>query len=168
MEPQDVASATTQDERILAALAHASIILPFWGLIGSIVIWATQREESAFVGFQALQGVAYQMILVLGAFVGGACYACSFFGLFLLMPVGILAAEGMADPFAAGGLVAVLVTFATTFFPFCIMSLFVLIGFAFVLYGLYGAVRVLQGHHFRYAVVGRRLEEYLNREDSIV
>lgn len=168
MEPQNASSATTQDERILAALAHASVILPFWGLIGSIVIWATQREKSSFVGFQSLQGVAYQMILVLGAFAGGACYACSFFGLFLLMPVGILAAEGMGDPNTAGGLIAVLVTFATTFFPFCIMGLFILIGFAFVLYGLYGAVRVLQGHHFRYAVVGRRLEEYLNREEPVV
>jgi uncharacterized Tic20 family protein len=166
MERQDVSSATTQDERILAALSHASVILPFWGLIGSIVIWATQREKSSFVGFQALQGVAYQIILVLGAFVGGACYACSFFGLFLLTPVGILAAEEMGDPNTIGGLVAVMVTFATTFFPFCIMSLFILIGLAFVLYGLYGAVRVLQGHHFRYAVVGRRLEEYLNREES--
>ena len=168
MEPQDFSSATTQDERILAALAHASVILPFWGLIGSIVIWATQREKSSFVGFQALQGVAYQMILVLGAFVGGACYMCSFLGLFLLMPVGILAAEGMADPNAAGGLIAALVTFTTTFFPFCIMGLFVLIGFAFVLYGLYGAVRVLQGQHFRYAVIGRRLEEYLSREEPVV
>lgn len=167
MEPQTISSATTQDERILAALAHASVILPFWGLIGSIVIWATQRERSSFVGFQALQGVAYQMILVLGGFAGGACYACSFFGLFLLTPVGVLAAEGMADPNTTGGLVAVLIALATTFFPFCILGLFVLIGFAFVLYGLYGAVRVLQGHHFRYAVVGRRLEEYLNREESV-
>jgi uncharacterized Tic20 family protein len=163
MEPQDVSSAMTQDERILAALAHASVILPFWGLIGSIVIWATQREKSSFVGFQALQGVAYQMILVLGGFVGGVCYACSFFGLFLLTPVGFLAAEGMADPNAAGGLIAVL----ATFFPFCIMGFFALIGFAFVLYGLYGAVRVLQGHHFRYTVIGRRLEEYLNRQESV-
>jgi hypothetical protein len=104
------------------------------------------------------------MILVLGGFVGGACYACSFFGLFLLTPVGFLAAEGMADPNTAGGLIAVL----ATFFPFCIMGFFALIGFAFILYGLYGAVRVLQGHHFHYAVIGRRLEEYLNREVPVV
>jgi uncharacterized Tic20 family protein len=163
MEPKDVCSTTTQDERILAALAHASVILPFWGLIGSIVIWATQREKSSFVSFQALQGVAYQMILVLGGFAGGACYACSFFGLFLMTPVGFLAAEGVGDPNAAGALIAVL----ATVFPFCIMGFFALIGLACVLYGMYGAVRVLQGHNFRYAVIGRRLEEYLNREEPV-
>ncbi len=38
----------SQDERIMAALAHASAILPMWGAIAAIVIWATQREKSAF------------------------------------------------------------------------------------------------------------------------
>ena len=38
MESENVFATTTQDERILAALAHASVILPFWGLIGAIVV----------------------------------------------------------------------------------------------------------------------------------
>ncbi|HDH09679.1 MAG TPA: DUF4870 domain-containing protein, partial [Chloroflexi bacterium] len=41
----------TQDERLMAALAHASIILgPFTsgvgGIVAALVIWLTQREKS--------------------------------------------------------------------------------------------------------------------------
>jgi uncharacterized Tic20 family protein len=165
MESENVSNeAVTQDERILAALAHASVILPFWGLIGAIVVWATQREKSRFVNFQALQGAAYQLTLILLAFLGGACYMCSFFGIFLVTPVGIFAAEGISDPSTAEGLIAMLITITTTFFPFCIMGIFLLIGAMFVGYGLYGAARVLQGHDFRYAIIGARLERYLNQE----
>lgn len=167
MESENTLGEATQDERILAALAHASVILPFWGLIAAIVIWATQREKSRFVGFQALQGVAYQLCIIVLGFLGGACYMCSFFGMFMAMPAGIIAMEGLSDPDAFGGLVAMLVTFLTSFFPFCVMGIFLLIGAAFVLYGLYGAVRVLQGHNFRYAVIGQRLEEYLSQEQTV-
>ena len=38
MESENTLGKVTQDERILAALAHASVILPFWGLIAAIVI----------------------------------------------------------------------------------------------------------------------------------
>ena len=82
------------------------------------------------------------------------------------MPIGIFAADGISDPNTAEGLIAMLVTFITTFFPFCVMGIFVLIGAAFVLYGLYGAVRVLQGDDFRYAIIGPRLERYLAQEET--
>jgi uncharacterized Tic20 family protein len=149
----------TQDERIMAALAHASILLPFWGLIGAIVIWVTQREKSQFVRFQALQGTLLQVILILSWFTGGACYACSFFGMFPLIPLGATATEG-TETGAIGGLLAMLIFFI----PFLIMGLTMLLGLAFIVYGIYGAVRVLQGRDFHYAVIGRKLEKYLNQE----
>ncbi len=37
--------------------------------------------------------------------------------------------------------------------------------FAFILYGLYGAVRVLPGNDFRYVLIGPWLERYLNKEE---
>ena len=161
MKSENIPAGATQDERILAALAHASVILPFWGLIGAIVIWATQREKSRFVGFQALQVITYQLVLIVGGFLGVACYMCSFFlMMFLGLPIGALAAQNMATPDFFGGLLAIIVSA----FPFCIMGILGLVGLAYVLYGLYGAVRVLQGHDFRYAIIGRRLEQYLERE----
>ncbi|HEY73922.1 MAG TPA: DUF4870 domain-containing protein [Thermoflexia bacterium] len=165
MEWENLSTEATQDERIMAALAHASVILPFWGLIGAIVIWATQREKSRFVGFQALQVMAYQLALILVGLLGFGCYLCSFFGTFMLMPLGMFAAEGASD---AEGIMGMLAAMLTTFFPFCVMGIFILVGIAFVGYGLYGAARVLQGHDFRYALIGCRLEQYMNREKPAV
>lgn len=161
MESETISAGATQDERIMAALAHASVILPFWGLIGAIVIWATQREKSRFVGFQALQGAVYQLALVVGGFLGMACYMCSFFlVMFLGLPIGALAAQEALRPDLVSGLLGIVITV----FPFCIMGILALAGLACVLYGLYGAVQVLQGRDFRYAIVGRRLEQYLNQK----
>ena len=156
----------TQDERILAALADASVIIPFWGLIGAIVIWATQREKSRLVGFQALQGAAYQLTLFLCAFLCLGCYMCSMFGTFLgpvaLAPLGILAAESGGEI----SIVGLLLTMLSMFFPFLVIGVLALAALAFVLYGLYGAVQVLQGRDFRYAIIGRRLERYLDQEGT--
>lgn len=165
MEQESFSAEATQDERVMAALAHASAILPFWGLIGAIVIWATQKEKSRFVGFQALQVIAYQIVLILFGFLSFGCYMCSFFGTFMLMPLGMLAAEGASE---AEGIIGMLLAMLTTFFPFCIMGAIVLVGILFVAYGLYGAARVLQGEDFRYVLIGHRLEQYMSREGPTV
>jgi len=164
MESENVSATTTQDERIMAALAHASVILPFWGLIGAIVVWVTQREKSRFVNFQALQGAAYQLCLIVLGFIGGGCYMVASFGMFLLMPAGMLATGDFGDPNAAGGIVGIITIILTSFLPFCLMSIFLLVAAVCVCYGLYGAVRVLQGDDFRYAIIGPRLEQYLNQQ----
>jgi len=164
IELENTSATTTQDERIMAALAHASVIIPFWGLVGAIVVWATQREKSRFVSFQALQGAAYQLCLIVLGLIGGGCYMVASFGMFLLMPASMLAMGDLSDPNTAGGIVAILVAILTSFLPFCLMGLFFLFAAACVCYGLYGAVRVLQGDDFRYAIIGPRLEQYLNQQ----
>ena len=98
MKPEHTSTGPTQDERILAALAHGSILLPLWGLIGAVIIWVTQREKSRFIRFQALQATVYQIVLILSWFAGGACYMCSFFGMFFIMiPLGAMGAEGSTE-----------------------------------------------------------------------
>ncbi|HDQ73684.1 MAG TPA: DUF4870 domain-containing protein [Chloroflexi bacterium] len=159
MAAEKTSIGSTQDDRIMAALAHASVIIPFWGMIGAVVIWATQREKSRFVGFQALQALVYQLSLILlGAF-GFACYMCSF-------PVMMLSIPGFASMQGPRGMGGGILSLLISTIPFCIMGLVMLLGFAFVIYGFYGAARVLQGEDFRYAIVGSRLEAYLNKEDT--
>jgi uncharacterized Tic20 family protein len=41
MEENSVTSTPTQSDKIMAALAHVSAILPLMGVIAPIVIWAT-------------------------------------------------------------------------------------------------------------------------------
>ncbi len=151
--------APTQDDRILAALAHVTALLPFMGVLAPVVIWATQKDKSPYVSFQALQAVAYQLTMILAWFVGIGCYMCSFF-----MTFGGLMAEGLGQspdgsPNILGGIAGML-AFAM---PFLVMGLMFVGGGAFILYGLVGAVQTLRGKAFRYIIIGARLEQYLRQ-----
>jgi uncharacterized Tic20 family protein len=55
-------SIPNQNDKIMAALAHISALLPLMGVIAPIVIWATQKDKSEYVAFQALQAVVYQLV----------------------------------------------------------------------------------------------------------
>lgn len=138
----------------MAAVAHATVIWPTLGLLAPFVIWGTQREKSAFVGFQAIQAAAYQFILLLRGLLGAACYMCSFLG----FPLGAM----LAAPFDEGA--AVCFPFLTFSFSFGILFLLMLLWLAYVGYGLFGAVRVLRGNDFRYVILGPWLERYLEQQ----
>ena len=61
---------TTQNERLLAALSHASIVLGLFsngvgGIVTALVIWVVQRNKSAYAAQQALQALVYQVATLL-------------------------------------------------------------------------------------------------------
>lgn len=61
--------AITSDERTWAILAHLSILLSVisGGLLGPVAafaIWLIKREQSAYIGKQALQSLIYQIVAV--------------------------------------------------------------------------------------------------------
>ena len=89
-------SPPNQNDKIMAALAHISALLPFMGVIAPIIIWATQRDKSEYVAFQALQAVVYQLLMILAWFVGMGCYMLSFFTMFLGIP--FAGESGQVDP----------------------------------------------------------------------
>ena len=138
----------TQNDRIMAALAHLCVILPMTGIIGSIVIWATQRDKSQFVAFQALQAIVYHLLSILAWFAGSACYACSFFAL-------VLPFSGWSD---SDGLYSFL-----SLTPFVVFGLLAIVFIVYILYGIVAAVLVLQGKDFRYIFIGNWLERYLQQ-----
>ena len=143
-----------QDERVMAAVAHVTVIFSAVGLIGPLIIWGTQKEKSPFVAFQALQAAAYQFLLLLGGLLAGALYMCSF----LSLPVTAL----LSLPFdERAALCFPFLGFSCTF---GVLFLLMLAWMAYVGYGLFAAVSVLQGNDFRYVFLGPRLERYLERE----
>lgn len=151
MSEQEITSTEpTQDDRIMAALSHITIILPFLGVVAPIIIWVTQKEKSEYVAFQALQALAYQLSLVVLYFIGMGCYMCSFFGPFLSM---LFSAE---EPNSV-------VLGAFVLIPFTVMGLLFLGVIGYIIYGLVAAVMVVQGKDFRYMLIGNRLERYLQR-----
>lgn len=142
-----------QDDRIMAALAHVSILLPFWGMVASILIWVSQKEKSQYVRFQALQALTYHLLIILMWIAGSACYMCSFFGTFFLVPFGA-AAESEPPP----------LLFISIFFPMLVFGGMFAGWFLMILYGLVGAVMAVQGKDFRYFIIGNRLERFLQEK----
>ncbi len=133
----------TQEERLLAALAHGTIITAYFAPVASILIYVTQKEKSAYVAGQALQAAVYQLggilLMIVGWVLWSICYTLS------LVPL-IASADRYADappPLFWAGLASML----------CPLIFMLLWG----LYGLYGALRAWSGADFRYAFVGNRV-----------
>jgi len=139
----------TQDERIMAALAHISALLPMMGVIAPIVIWVTQKEKSKYVAYQSIQAVAFQFSMILAWFAGMGCYMCSFFSIFLTIPFAD-SAESESPLFALGFII-----------PMLVLGLIMIGGLVFTVYGFIGAVMAFQGKPFRYAIIGSRVERFL-------
>ena len=163
---------SSPDDKIMAALAHATIIWPVMGIIAPLVIWATQREKSRFVAFQALQAVAYHMTLIIGGLVCGVCYFCSYVGMMvggIAMPFSALitmpGAGQAGEELPPEALIPIVLGFLgmIIFYVaiFGLMFLGLAVWAAYIGYGLYGAVANLRGKDFRYAILGSRLERYL-------
>lgn len=141
----------TSDEKVMAALAHASVILSFLGPIAPTLIWSTQRQKSNYVRYHALQAMGYQALFFWLWFIG-------IFGLFLLIfPLLIV--------FSA---LFVRNSNNMEFFPFLIQALMFLFIFGFFgcyyLVGLVGAVFCFLGRDFRYPLLGNWLKRYLSRD----
>ena len=138
----------TQEEKLLAALAHGSILLPTWGLIISAVVWISQRGKSVFVEKQARQATAWQAVqLALSVVVG--------FAAFLIAMVGVLFAASTGDP---GGDPPLII-----FCMFPMIGILMLSLFGFIAGGIWAAIRSLQGQGFVYPLIGTRVEGYLAR-----
>ena len=155
---ENTASAVpTQNDEIMAALAHVSAILPLMGVIAPIIIWATQKDKSKFVAFQVLQAIAYQLVMIFAWFVGMGCYMLSFFSTFLMIPFTGSGGEGdpTVTPFFMAGF----------FIPFIVFGVIFVGGAIFIIYGLVGAVMTFQGKDFRYFVIGSRLVSYLQKNN---
>ncbi len=134
----------SQEERLLGALAHASLIAGGMGIVVGILIYVTQKEKSAWLGRQALQAVLYQLV---GLFLIIGIWACwSVFYMLTLIPV-IANPEQYSDQPPA----IFWVGLGSMICPFIIMG-------AWGFYGLYGAIRAWMGADFRYAIIGRLVE----------
>lgn len=145
--PQQDSSPISQDDRIMAAIAHVTVMLPMMGILAPIVIWVTQKDKSRFVAFQSLQALTYQLFMILAWFVGMIIYVASFA---IVIPL----SESFTISVSPIGRVLI-------FIPFLVIGILFLGYFIMMVYGIEGAVRVLQGRDFRYILLGERLERFI-------
>lgn len=134
---------STGEERLLAAIAHASVVASGFGILVGLIIWLTQREKSAYAARQGLQAAVYQLlglIAIVALWVlWGIFYALTF------IPI-IRSPEQFQDApptiFWVG--------MGSMVIP---MAAMVLWG----LYGLWGALQCWRGQEFRYLLIGKFL-----------
>jgi len=139
-----------QNERVLAGLAHGSILLGLFtngiGGIGTVlVIWLIQKEKSAFVAAQALQALVYQVATLIVTMLVWCCWGGLWTGMTLQPLIANPSAYENAPP------AEMWVGLALMIIPLGIWGLT-------VLYGLWGAARCLGGHDFKYVIIGNWLE----------
>jgi len=143
--------AITSNDRLLAALAHASVILSFFGALVPALLWSFQRRKSHYVAFHALQAAGYQMFMF---WVGMAAYLIFFLVVFILVILFSNASEGMDISASSRMMLGMQGSMATLLFGF--------IGIYFLI-GIIGAVLCLMDKDFRYPILGKRVEKYLGR-----
>jgi len=142
--------ARTQEEKQLAALAHASILLGLMsngigGIMAALVIWVVKKEKSPYLAFQALQAMVYQAITFVVIMMAWCCWTMLYLGLiFVPLLSNPSAYETSVPPGMWIGLLLIVI-------PLGIWGLV-------ILYGLWGAARSLSGHDFEYALIGRWLK----------
>ncbi len=143
----------TQEERLLAALAHAAIITGMIAPVAGLLIYVTQKEKSAYAARQGLQAAIYQLI---GLSIMMLVWSC--WGVFYMISLIPLMAN--ADKYQDAPPPVFWVGLGSMICPFIFMAIW-------GLYGFWGTVQAGMGREFRYAVVGQMVERRLdNRDDT--
>lgn len=138
----------TSEEKVLAALAHGSVLFAWFGPIAPTILWVTQRKKSKYVRFHALQAMGYQALGFWGWILGIIAAFIGMFGVTFLVAL-VLDANQMKS-----SAIEIFLQF------FMILSIFGLWGF-FFLGGLAGAVFCMTGYDFRYPIIGPWLKNKL-------
>ena len=144
---QPSASHASQDERLLAAVAHGAALLPFVGVIVPLYIWLTQQDWSKFVRFHAIQALIHQMVTPAATL---AVYLLGIWGLYGTLMGGLTNGPQGALP---SGMIALR----------CILVSIVLGGWGLtVTLGLLGVSHTLAGRDFLYPLIGPWLVSHID------
>lgn len=140
----------TSEERILAAVAHFSVLLFGWGIFLPMIVWVVGRGKSAFARFQSLQAAAYTIAV---------------FALYVVVSPVLAVAVTLVT--------LVLAEIATNMagMGFGIFALCLAMGAAlnlwplFLTLGFWAALQTLHGRFYRYPLIGGWMERWLARSE---
>ena len=135
----------TSDEKVLAELAHASVLFAFFGPVVPTLIWVYQRNKSRYVRFHALQAMGYQAMAFWAFFVG--IFIAIFGGIIISI---IIASISNIDP-------SDMSAFPFIVQPIIMLGIFGLWGIFFLI-GIIGAIFCMIGRNFSYPLIGRWLK----------
>lgn len=135
----------SHESRLMAAIAHASVVVTGPGVIVGVLIWLTQKERSAYASRQAMQAAIYQLsgmvVIVFSWILWTVFFSIALIPIFQHPEI----YEESPPPVFWISMVSMLI-------PLAIMV-------AWWIYGLWGAYKCWRGVPFRYVLIGRMLPE---------
>ncbi len=147
------------NERIWAALAHASVLLTFIlgvstgglavvvGALVPLIIWLAFRDRSRFVASHAMQATVFQLAAVV-AWIG-----------LLVLGVAVLIPTWIVTVLLLIVLIGFLLLPVALVLTAALPAALVILPLAALVYGLYGAFEVYAGRDFRYWLVADWIEK---------
>ena len=138
----------TSDEKLMGALAH------LFGPLVAVIVWAIQKDKSRFVKFQALQALIFDLVVAVGM---GAFFFCLFGVMFLGMSMSMF--SFMNTPPSDAQIAQFF--FLPFMFPFMTFACILPSSFVLLIIRLLAAVSVLNGRNYRYPLIGKWLDGFL-------
>lgn len=142
----------TSDERLMAAISH------FFGLLVALIVWVTQKDKSRFVRFQAIQAMAFDLIVSVVMLLAVGLVMLTVFGVLALGVGDIAVFGGQGNPTTEP--VRTLVAWMAAI-PFLIPCLLIPIAAIIFLARLIATIQTFQGKDFHYPWLGATVEHSL-------
>ena len=133
----------TSEEKLFALLSHLSILIG--GVLLPIIIWATQKDKSKFVAFNALQAIFYQLSYITLTMIIVIVFFIAY--VFLGVGAGIFFIGEIPD-FAP--LISILIMVGLMI---CYAAIFIII-LGFVGYAIFIGIKSYQGELRKYPIIG--------------
>lgn len=150
----------THEDRLVAAVSHASILIPFFGATVPLIIFLARRKESNFVRLHSLQGFVVNLVSLLLI-----TFTYIFYSVFLfiiMIPTMLLpflvssAPSGEANTVAAILIIIIMLLFIVALGIMTFVFYFLLPVMALV--AVIAAGVTLGGRSFRYPILANRID----------
>lgn len=145
-------SELTTNEKLMAAVAHAGIVLMPFGIALPAMVWGLQSKKSAYVRSQAIQALAFQICYNVVALLG------SLLALIISLIFITILNRHVTDMQQAQNL-----TFWLALIP---LMLLVLLTVVFNILGIAACIYTIFGKDFRYPWIGSKVANYLWEKDD--
>jgi uncharacterized Tic20 family protein len=130
----------SKETRLMAAIAHGSVVVTGAGIIVGVLIWLTQKERSSYASWQAMQAAIYQLL-------GMVVMVFSWILWTVFFTIALIPLVRYPEIYEQSPPVIFWISMAAMLIPLAIMVLW-------WAYGLWAALKTWRGAQFRYLLIG--------------
>jgi len=161
---------TSQEDRLVAAMSHASVLLPLIGIAIPIGIWLSQGKRSPLLKFQALQALSYQLVAIFTYFLLMGCRMLMSFAIFptMMVPMAMIDNPQALEVSEPTGVIFMILSGVLCVVGVLFNVLMCIVGPTYMFIALIGGWRVLNGDNFHYPILGHWIEKRLGQDSTSI